>query len=261
VSEAHIVTVGTSIVRNAAQRGSLPPGILARVKAWAQAPPLSREDVEAGEAARKSGEEFKALLQLLASEPRVYSAELNAMWPYLERESVAAAALLASDSGASHLCASLLEEYLRASGVECEVHRVPELGRSFEPGLYNLLDTVASLTAKYRERGLRVYLNATGGFKLETAVLYLAACLLGADRVYYIHEAMREVVELPALPLAVDQRFAHALRKLGPEAEREEAERALGRGLLYELERRGLIEALGGRVRARRWVALLLGLS
>ncbi len=261
MSEAHVVTVGTSILRNAAQRGALPPAILAKVRAWAQAPPLSREDVEAGEAARRGGEEFKALLQLLASEPRVYSAELNAMWPYLERGSVAAAALLASDSGASHLCAALLEEYLKASGVECEVHRVSELGRSFESGLYNLLDVVVSLTVKYKGRGLRVYLNATGGFKLETAVLYLAACLLGADRVYYIHEAMREVVELPALPLSVDHRFVDALRKLGPEAERGEAERVLGRGFLLELERRGLVEALGSRVRARRWAALLLGLG
>ena len=261
MSEAHMVTVGTSIVRNAAQRGALPPEILAKVRAWAQAPPLSSEDVEAGEAARRGGEEFKALLQLLASEPRVYSAELNAMWPYLERKSVAVAALLASDSGASHLCAALLEEYLKASGVECEVHRIPELGRSFEPGLYNLLDTVASLAATYRRRGLRVYLNATGGFKLETAVLYLAACLLGADRVYYIHEAMREVVELPAIPLSVDRRHAEALSKLGSEAERGEAERALGRGFLLELERRGLVELLGTRVKPRRWVALLLGLS
>jgi len=142
--------------------------------------------------------------------------------------------------------------------VECEVHRIPELGRSFEAGLYNLLDAVASLVAKYRGLGLRVYLNATGGFKLETAVLYLAACLLGADRVYYIHEAMREVVELPALPLSIDRRFAEVLQKLGPEAERGEVERALGRSFLLELERRGLVELLGTRVKPRKWVALLL---
>lgn len=258
MGEAHIVTVGTSVLRNAVQRGALPPEILSKVKAWAQAPPLSKDDVEAGEAARRGGEEFRALLQLLASEPRVYSAELNAMWPYLERKSVSAAALLASDSGASHLCASLLEEYLRGSGVECEVHRVPELGRSFETGLYNLLDAVVSLSAKYRGRGLSVYLNVTGGFKLETAVLYLAASLVGADRVYYIHEAMREVVELPALPLTVDSRFAEALKKLAPEVERSGAERIVGREFLKALEQKGLVEALGTRVRPRRWVALLL---
>ncbi len=247
----HVVTVGTSIVRNALQLG-LPPDAAAVVRAWASALPGSPEDVEAGERASPGQPEFQALYEVLSRDPRRVSAELNAMWGYLEGGEVSRAELLASDSGVSELCAKLLGEYLRrAWGVEAAVHRVPQLGRSFEEGLYNLLDALASLVRLHRSRGSRVYLNLTGGFKPEAAAAYVAACVLGADRVYYIHEAMREVVELPVPPLSLDPAYAGALK-------------ALHRGLAVpdrvagELRARGLALSYGRELRLRRWVEVIV---
>ncbi|MEM0345105.1 MAG: putative CRISPR-associated protein [Thermofilaceae archaeon] len=248
MDEVHIVTVGTSIVRNAAQDPGLPPDLADRVRRWARATPGSKDDVEAGERGVPGQPEFRALYEILKVKPRELSAELNAMWRYLDEGRVGFAELLATDSGVCELCARLLKEYLTAThGVEAEVYRVEKLGRDFEEGLYNLLDRITALAVKHRGRS--IYLNATGGFKPETAVVYAAACLLGFDRVYYIHEAMREVVEIPTIPLAVHSDYLRALELLAAGAPADK--------LAAELERRGIITRVGREYRLRKWVERL----
>ncbi|ABL78661.1 putative CRISPR-associated protein, APE2256 family [Thermofilum pendens Hrk 5] len=251
------MTVGTSILRNAASRAS---GDLAgRLRSWASARVGSREDAEAGERAAPGTPEFKFLYDVLALDPRGVSAELNAMWPYLEAGRVAAAYLLASDSGASTLCASVLKEYLGEHGVEVEVERVADLGRDFDKGLYNLLDALSRAVEGYRRRGYAVYVNATGGFKPETAVVYAAASLFGASRVYYIHETMGEVVELPTLPLALSPGYEDFARLLEEPLARRELEAKVRPEAIKDALARGILVEEGSQLRVRRWVRLLLG--
>lgn len=254
MSEIHIVTVGTSILRNAAQSSELPQEIAEKVKRWVISPPGSPEDVEAGEKGVPGQREFRAIYDLLKLEPRKMSAELNSIWLYLERGRIEKAELLASDSGACEFCAKLLKEYLTEQGIEAEAHRIAGLGKSFDEGLYNLLDRVSTLVKLHREKGGKVYLNATGGFKPETAVLYAAACVLGADRVYYIHETMKDVVEVPAPPLTINPEYAGAVKRLAAGA-------SIPEKALRELELKGLITQYGREYRLRKWVELLLRLE
>ncbi|MCS7105428.1 MAG: putative CRISPR-associated protein [Thermofilaceae archaeon] len=253
--EAHIVSVGTSIIRNSAQRAALPAEVTNVLKKWSVAQPGSPEDVEAGEKCVPGHPIFKVLLDQLATEPRIVSAELNAMWTYLDRGSVESVELLASDSGVCELCAKLLKEYLSNQfKVKVEVHRIPGLGRHFEDGLYNLLDKISVLIKRHKREAREVYLNATGGFKPETAMMYTAACLFGADRVYYIHEVMRDVVELPALPLSVPSDYIAAagfVRTKGEVPERYSR-------IVEELEKKGVVYRVGKSYRLRRWASILL---
>ncbi|MEM2217564.1 MAG: putative CRISPR-associated protein, partial [Thermofilaceae archaeon] len=157
-------------------------------------------------------------------------------------------------SGACEFCAKLLKKYLAEQGIKAEVHRITGLGRSFDEGLYNLLDQVSTLVKLHKTEEKRIYLNATGGFKPETAVLYTAACILDADRVYYIHEAMKDVVEVPALSLTIDPQYVDVVKKL-------KADVPIPEKVLKELEVKGLIIQYGKEYRLRRWVELLLRLK
>lgn len=262
---AHIVTVGTSVIRNVpvlAPRLGLPDELVEKFRRWAQAPPRSPEDAEAGRSASPGCEEFERALDVLASDPYVVSAELNAMKRYLEARMVDAAVLLASDTGASEFSARVLGEYLSSGGIRVEVHRVRDLGLDFHSGLLNLIDAAAAAITKYRREGYRVWINLTGGFKLETAILYLAACLsrMGVERAYYIHETMKDTVEVPVIPVKLEDYLVDAVRALGAqEAPLDEAEARIGRRVLDELLRRGIAERVGTSVRVRKWVAHLVG--
>ncbi len=246
----HIVTVGTSLLRNAEiiGKGLVPDRVLETFSKWARAPVRSLEDAEAGGRASEGTEEFEAALQILASDPYRASAELNAMRPYLEGGGVAAASLLSTDSGAAYFCASVIAKYLRDSGVEADVHRIPQLGLDFDEGLYNLLDEVARLASEARKRGMPVYLNLTGGFKPETAALYALAPLIGANKAYYVHEFTRSHVELPILPLTIDPAYRRAASRLDQ----------LPPPLLRALEENGVVKREGSEYKVRKWVALVL---
>jgi len=75
----------------------------------------------------------------------------------------------------------------------------------FSKGILGLVAEVKNIISSMGGRYDRVLANLTGGFKPESAAVLVAAGLLGIDAVYYIHEAMRNVVELPVIPLRVDE--------------------------------------------------------
>ena len=49
---------------------------------------------------------------------------------------------------------------------------------------------------KQQHPDLEIALNATGGYKAETAILYRLGCELGLP-VYYLHETYRVAITLP----------------------------------------------------------------
>jgi len=75
--------------------------------------------------------------------------------------------------------------------------------RLAEAGLIRLYVKLVAHIHKQRQLhpDLEIRLNATGGFKAETAILYGLGCALGI-RVYYLHETYRVPITLPfcALP-------------------------------------------------------------
>jgi len=249
----HIITTGTSIIRNLANDEFLEPELRAKFKAWAFAKPGSSEDIEAGNAASYGKIEFRRAYERLLVDPRRFSAELNGMWDYLMRNKVNIAYLISTDSGACEFCAKILQKYLtEQKRVEAIVHRVTDLGRDFEIGLFNLVDYLVKLIKEHKSKGDSIFINATGGFKPETAILYVIASLLGANAIYYIHETMKRRVDLPTLPILLQKSALETLVYLDCLSTNE-----VPKILLDEFIKRGFIEVIGTKIRVRKWIKAL----
>ncbi len=222
----HLVTVGTSVIRNASSCDGISEDIRSKLIAWSSALPGSSGDLEASNRAIPGADEFKAVLDYLSSSPRRASAELNAFIGYLEHlanQGVRGVRhhiiLLGTDTGIGWFSTKILEEYLKEIvgqdlskiwGIEghvlegVEARRIGRLGVDFSEGTLNLIAEVKKVTLNLGAKYDRVLANLTGGFKPESAAILVAAGLLGIDTVYYIHEAMENIVELPVIPLKVD---------------------------------------------------------
>lgn len=251
----HLVTVGISIVTNAARMGVLgfgPDEAVARAGAGADA------RVRA------------ALVEATRRDPWGMSAELSAMRPYLEEGSVEAAHLLPTATPACLLAAEVLEEVLQEDhGVpvtRAEVSLRAEDDESFAVSLRSLWDAVWGFVRERRAEGKDVAINATGGMKPEFAAVYVAGSLAGVP-VYYRHERFRGTVVVPPLDLSLAPReLAAALGRLAGRAlEGEEAARFWAEAEARHLERLGLIRveedgpAEVRRVGLSRYGRMLLG--
>jgi len=219
------ITVGTSILANAAREGIVP-------EAWSR---LAPDDPRQEEAERGPVER---LVEFAVADPERCCAELNTVakvakrWPPLFRR--ARAALYASDTGAGRLAARALEgAFCRAVaklGVaveECtaEVKVVPGLGRDFSRSLGELARAVARDVKCAKARGMNPYVVATGGYKPESTFAVVAAYLAGALDVFYIHESFRDVVSLGLLPIDLHPAARQVARG---EAEPEDLAKAWG---------------------------------
>ncbi len=218
----HIVTVGTSILRNAAAQSEkldiLKPHTK-ELRAWALASVDSTEDVEAGKNAVPGSPVFRAVLGYVASDPRRASAELNAFigyllyleenYPYTIQHDLV---LLSSDTGACWFTTRIIEEYLKSlSGQsldepfqikrqtigKVEARRIPMLGKDFWTGARNMLQEIKKILEKARGEYSEVAANLTAGFKPESGLLLVAANQLGITKAYYIHELMKNIIEIP----------------------------------------------------------------
>jgi putative CRISPR-associated protein (TIGR02619 family) len=229
----HIETTGTSLLRNAAtlceNYNSLAKHC-AKLDLWAKADVDSTEDIEAGNNAVPGSLIFKGLLEALSSDPRRLSAEMNAFLSFLDtlkgpHEHMVF--LLSSDTGSGWLCSKVIEEFLRSmeripstyvNGEHLikmvEIRRVPMLGRDFSKGTLNLVAETKKIITKFRPQVDEIAFNLTGGYKPETGFLLLTAGLLGANKAYYIHETMRRVVEVPILPLSINEPVATVLKNI-----------------------------------------------
>jgi len=204
--EAHVITCGISSVLNMA-RASL-------VGKWGTS--IKKELLEelanprrASEALEKEEEGQinllkRELVEFISANPREASAEMNAYFGYLQESDLEVREasklideihLIASDTKIGLLVADSLKDYLKSVHPEISVcvHCVEGFQTwEFERALKNLKRKV-----KLISEGKEVVLNLTGGFKAEVAALSALAAENGF-RAYYIHEAGRRVVELPA---------------------------------------------------------------
>ena len=230
----HVTTTGTSLVRNASSFCRSLPDLseyCSLLDSWFKATPDSSEDIEAARNAIPGSRVFNVLLGVLASDPRRFSAELNAFFGYLNKLSSGvyrhSIVLFTTDTGVGWFCTRVLEEFLKTLKEVPDVYttsgkhyidsvesiRVEMFGRDFSKGSLNLLVNVKKTVKKYWGQVDEVVFNLTGGFKPETGFLLLAAGLLGVSRVYYIHEYMREVVEIPVFPLTIGEPIKSVLEK------------------------------------------------
>ena len=267
----HIIGVGTSLLSNFERRFPEEARRLG-VTGWYRLSPSDPGQYVAEEEAGKgfSSGVFRRLYELLSGDPRGFSAELNAFLGYIDfaghaPPSEVGVLLYTTDTGVSWLIGRVLREYLASKGYIVEgPYRIRGLGRSvkvFEEGLVNLVDEVVSRVVEAKRKGVSVYINATPGYKAETTFLVLAGLLAGATTIYYIHEAFREPISLPILPLAIKREIIELLNKID-EAEKYIAEEIL-RDYNYTtrtLREMGLIEEIGGKIRVRKWAKKIISL-
>jgi len=193
--ETHIITCGISLltntVRSLSNRESPIPreklqGLSDTRRIQETLASLSREEREALEG---------AMLSLLRENPKMASAEMNALLSYAEEfnPSIESVHLISSDTEEGRLTASVLARYLTELGHEVHEHSVEGFGsEDFDRALIKLKERVRRIV----ERHHSVVLNLTGGFKAEIAALSVLAAESGL-RAYYIHEAAKKVVILP----------------------------------------------------------------
>lgn len=213
----HVVTVGISVLTNAARAGILEG--------------LDLRDDVAVSAIRADGQARARLVDHVRSDPWKASAELNAMRPYLEGGSVEEAYLIATSTAACDLASDILQRVLREDfQVPVSGKGPPVLARDeearFAASLQALWDALLDFIRRRLAEGREVAINATGGLKPELAVCLVAGNLTGVP-VYYRHEYFDRTVVLPPLVWALcPVEIRAALRRLagglvsGPDAER-----------------------------------------
>ncbi|MCS7142083.1 MAG: putative CRISPR-associated protein [Candidatus Nitrosocaldus sp.] len=299
-----LVTCGTSLLRNAASDASptKPQGISDalhkrlvemnnryNISRLSRLEPGSIEDSEIRDKHAYSGSElFQSLLDYIRERGGSYAtAEINTM-DLLIRDNrllpddISNVFLYHSDTGSGLLCARVMEEYLRNErGLRVERVEVQGFSKAkaleqFQECMIDLMSKVVRMV-KRRKRGStthdmvadeveRVYVLATAGFKPESTAAVIAALLAGADGIYYVYEATRELVSIPAIPLALDERVKGYVEMIfGKDYRDEPRDAILERGISAEvvdmLEERGLIESKGelnSKVGLRDWVRELL---
>ncbi len=116
-------------------------------------------------------------------------------------------ALLHSHTEDGRRCAEALQRFYSGRNSRAELVEISDLSyteRRFKVlGLRALVAALAGRIEAERQRGREVAINATGGFKAESAYATLVGLLFDVP-VYYIHERFNELIEMPPLPVAWD---------------------------------------------------------
>jgi len=251
----HVISVGTSVLSNF-EREFPDEARKLGVVGWGSLSPDDPRQWRALTNAYRGSKVFKVLLNYLSQNPKVRSAELNAFLSFVNyvghSKKDVRVLTYTTDTGNGFLCGRLIHAYLINEGYKTLTKKpvkIKGLGRtlqSFEDGLMNLTDKVVVKIRKYVMKGYKVYINATGGFKPETAYLILAGALAGAHKAYYIHETFKEIVELPLPKLSIDEKLVKVIKNLKQPYElineEELNEKLISEGLdLNDLRERGII--------------------
>ena len=191
MNQLHIITVGISLLANFAKANNLP----------------------LENALRRP----KQLAEFLKANPRAACSEINSLdarTGFLRKKNKGLAVSLvysATTGQECRLAARRIGNFLKQQGVEVAEIKLKDIGlpanpkaepaeaaRLAEAGLIRLYDKLEAHVNKMRQLhpDLEIALNATGGYKAETAILYGLGCELGLP-VYYLHETYRVPITLP----------------------------------------------------------------
>ncbi len=117
---------------------------------------------------------------------------------------------LHSETKEGRFCSSILEEYFKSKGylvVDQEIKGLKYDSKEFESiGLKSLIEEVIGIIRESKRDGDDVVINATAGFKVESAYLTLIGTLFQCE-IFYIHELFRELIRIPKLPITLNKEF------------------------------------------------------
>lgn len=133
------------------------------------------------------------------------SAETNSLMRLLQEDDYLV--FLRSETPEGQLCTEALQRHYQQLGYQCRVEEIPDLrydAHQFKVrGLRALAATMARVVRQQKQQHRQVIINATGGFKAEIAYAVLIGQLFEVP-VYYIHEAFKDIIEIPPLPVGWD---------------------------------------------------------
>jgi putative CRISPR-associated protein (TIGR02619 family) len=139
-------------------------------------------------------------------EPVRASAETNSLSRLLSQGDERVV-FLCSQTEDGRLCADTLRTYYQSARYDSRVIEVPDLtyaeSRFKMRGLRSLVATLIGQIRQEKAQGRDIIVNATGGFKAEIAYATLVGLLFDVP-VYYIHEAFRDIIEMPPTPISWD---------------------------------------------------------
>lgn len=260
----HILPVGTSLLRNYANTSEGKAFVDGHgISGWDR---LSPEDpIQRRLCEELRGEAFERLFSYARSNREKASAELSSLLKACAKFGCGASEtlviLFATNTCNSILAMDVLGEVLKSSGynIEKKVMTIVPSVEEFDAAMAEIVEKVIMEGCRYRSQGSRLYVNATPGYKAESAYLTAAALVLGVDAIYYMHDAFNDIVILPVIPLNIDKKYLEMLKSLSEETEASDAERIVGGGyILRELEISGLVKRTGKGYRTREWVKALL---
>ena len=191
MKQLHLVSVGISLLTNYAKTNNLP--------------------------LEQAVRHHKQLAEFLKADARAACSEINSLdarTGLLRKKNKGLAVTLvysATVGQESRLAARLIGNFVKLRGVEVNEIKLKDIGvpanpqadpgeaaRLAEAGLIRLYDTLEAHVQKLRKQhpDLEIAINATGGFKAETAILYGLGCEMGIP-VYYLHESYKVSITLP----------------------------------------------------------------
>lgn len=115
--------------------------------------------------------------------------------------------LLHTDTHIGRRAAEAVQGWLEAQDVHATLHRMLRLTTAstaaFEAGMHEVVNWCAETDQDWRQKGVRVVYNLSGGFKSWQG--YMSALgMLFADELVYIFETGHELIRIPLLPLQFD---------------------------------------------------------
>jgi len=213
----HVIGTGTSVLRNF-ERYQDYGNIIEKygLRGWGELSPNDFKQKVIESFIMRGNEVHEKLLEFIRRDPKYASAELNSFLRYVDEhrhsKDYMEVVIYCTDTNNNRLAAQVIYEWLRENDyyVVSEPIKVKDFGvgiEKFDSGLINLLERVLRIIVNKSKQGYKIYINATAGYKPETTFIVIAAMLTlkTAPTIYYIHEAFRETIELPTLPLKIDE--------------------------------------------------------
>ncbi len=137
--------------------------------------------------------------------PEIASAETNSLSRILQEGD--RLLFLHSQTKKGKFCAEALQRYYEGLGYSVAVREIPDLtyeeNRFKMRGLRSLVATLIEHILEERRAQREVLINATGGFKAEIAFATVVGLLFDVP-IHYIHEAFRDIIQIPPTPIGWD---------------------------------------------------------
>lgn len=150
------------------------------------------------------------ILSFNEKELSLLSAEINSLLKYNRFEKNDIHTLLCTDTYLGKKASELVEVFLKSKNLTVNIYTQKDLRtdeiENFHIALADLTENLSQELQGYIDSNYEIVFNLTGGFKSVNSFLQTMASLY-ANKSIYIFEGSNELLEIPRLPIKVDEEF------------------------------------------------------